>query len=428
MRSRASVLVMLAAVCVFLLSYAFVFPNRTENSENRTLATFDMVFRPEKDSVVYHDSPVERLEAAMSDQFLFREGAVNRYLNILNTSDNLTRSLAGLDTDYSKQEYTFQSVGSYCLIENTGYVMGFPSTEPYNRKRVAKHAGQIGTIQSMIPEMKAYVYFVTQASDTSWFDKYLGTTTPDHYEEIRSALPDGVKSGRLVFSDLEDYMNVHFKTDHHWNHRGARRGYEDVYAMMSGDFDPGERLEPVSEFRASEEGGFVYLGSYGRSLGDMYTYGYDDFSFYEYDFPERDCLVADPSTLEETKVEKIGLYDEYRQGDVSRSVGTDHYIRMYGTAVDSEGNRYNDSDYVFVIRNGEGNGRNLLICGDSYGRALRDPLASNFSTTVYIDYRIIEQVPAEQLLERYGIDTLLICSNSGMWNLAKSCFKLGEGK
>ena len=77
MKYKSSVIIAFAVLLIFLGTYFLPFL-KSANTENRTLATFGMVVRPEKDSVVYRDSPAERLDAALSDQFAFREAAVNR--------------------------------------------------------------------------------------------------------------------------------------------------------------------------------------------------------------------------------------------------------------------------------------------------------------------------------------------------------------
>ncbi|MBO4374638.1 MAG: hypothetical protein J5829_05990 [Lachnospiraceae bacterium] len=258
------------------------------------------------------------------------------------------------------------------------------------------------------------MYFVTQAYDMPWFNDYLGIPVADHFEQISEALPDYVRREHLTYQDPDDYMNIHYKTDHHWNHRGSRRGYEDIYSMMSRDFDMGDMLVPKKENRASGTYDFVYLGSYGRALGELYE-GYDEFSFYEYDLPDRELAVIDPDSLDEMKVSEMGLYDEYEKGKINREIGTDHYIVLYGTSCDTDGNEYGDNEYPFIIRNREGNGKNLLITGDSYDRAMRDELAAHFDTTVYLDRRIYSKIPIDFIIEKYDIDALLLSSQKSLW-------------
>ena len=127
MKSKCSTLVAFGVLLLFLGSY--LFPSlRMASSENRTLATFDMIFHPQRDSVVYRDSPVERAEAALSDQFAFREFAVKQYLRIFNGSENLTAGLVELFSQREELQYALHSVGNYALIEDTGYITLQPST------------------------------------------------------------------------------------------------------------------------------------------------------------------------------------------------------------------------------------------------------------------------------------------------------------
>lgn len=414
MKYKGSAVIVLAILLLLLVSY-FIPALKMESSENRTLATFHMVLHPEANSVVYHESPVERLDAALSDQFSFREVVVKKYLSLFNMSENFTHGIAKLCTKQQDNQYILHTVGNYELIEDTGYITVCPKTDPLDASLVQKRVGQLEYIHENYPDLKMYTYYVTQAFDTSWFNSYIGATAADHYQEIVDALPDYVKSDHLVYQDLNDYMNIHYKTDHHWNNRGARRGYEDIYTMISGDFDLGKMRVPVTENTISETYDFVYLGSYGRALGELYNKGYDDFSFYEYDLPQREAAIINPDTLVEIKVTKIGLYDEYQRGEINKELGTDHYITMYGTARDMDGNEYGDGSYPFVIRNMDGNGKNLIITGDSYGRAVRDALASHFDTTIYLDYRTLSKVPIDYIIEKYDIDALLISSHTSMW-------------
>lgn len=428
MKYRVTPLILLMLSLALLVSYALPFSARSENNENRTLATFGMILNPEKDSVVYRDSPVERLDAALTDQVAGRETLVNAYLNLFNSSENLVSAIRSALGGETNKEYTLKKIGSYVEIADTGYITQQPAGNPLNPEMIAGHTAQLDLLREKYPELKEYVYFVTQAYDTDWFDAYLGMETADHYEDIKAGLPEEVRSCKMVYQDLEDYMNLHFRTDHHWNHRGAQRGYEDIRAMMEKDFEMGPAVQPAEEINASERYGFGFQGSYAKNLGDLYPDGEEDFLFYRYDLPEYECAVVNQDTLKEKKVVEIGIYDRYAEGNIRTTEGTNHYSKLYGTAVDKKDKTYADTKYVFVIRNSEGNGRNLLICGDSYCRAVRDTLASHFSTTVTMDYRLFDNVPIDTLIEQYGIDTLLLCSNRSLWASESYRFIFGEDK
>ena len=426
MRYRGSVILVFTVLILLLVSFFIPDLRNGESSENRSMATFDMVLHPDPDSITYRESPVERLDAALFDQFPYREKFVKRYLSIFNASEGMASSIAKLFLLKVANQYSLTAVGNYQLIEDTNYITVFPPTKPMNPDIVSRRVSQIERLHKEFPDLKFYVYYVSQAFDMPWWESYIGTKTADHYQEILDAVPSYVKCSHLVYRDLDDYMEIHYKTDHHWNHRGAKRGYEDIYAMMSKDFPMGNLLVPVSENHVSETYDFVYLGSYGRGLGELYSGGYDPFSFYEYDYPEETYAVLNSETHEEIEVVCMGIYDEYREGNINKNIGTDHYITMYHIAIGVDGVRYAEQ-YPYIIRNAEGNGRNLLICGDSYNRAMRDLLASNFSTLVYVDYRILKDNPIDYLIKRYNIDTLLISSNTSMWDSEEYLFTFEEG-
>jgi len=415
MRYKGSVIIAFAVLVLILITY--LIPSlKTDNNENRTLATFRMVIHPEKDSIMYRDSPAERLDAALSDQFAYRETVVTRYMKFFNVTENLVYGIKKYLAGEEDLQYTFQVIGNYVTIEDTGYLTEYPSTEPLPEDSLKKHIDQLTYLHDRYPDMKMYVYYVTQAYDTSWFDNYIGTTTAGHAREIADALPAYVEFGHLEYRDFEDYKDIHYKTDHHWNHRGAQRGYENIYAMMRDDFEMGKIRVPVSENPVSDTYDFRFRGSYARALGDLYQGSIDDFAFYEYDLPKRETSRIDPRTRQEISVETIGLNDEYGRGEIIKTKNNDHYIQMYGTARDIEGAAYKDSEYPFVIRNSEGNGRNLLIIGDSYSRAIRDLLASHYLLTVYIDYRVLSVIPVDYVIENYRIDAVLFGSNTSLWN------------
>lgn len=425
MKYRGSAVIVLAILLLCMFSF-FVPSLKMESSENRTLATFDMVLHPQADSVVYHTSPVERLDAALSDQFPFREAVVKKYLSFFNLSENLTHEMAQKFGTKRENQYVLHNIGNYATIEDTDYITYIPGTKSLHTDIVERRMEQLAYVHERFPDMKMYIYFATQAKDTPWFNDYIGATAIDHFQEIAAAAPDYIATNQLSYQDLNDYMQIHYKTDHHWNHRGARRGYEDIYAMLHKDFKLGKILVPTAENNVSETYDFRFLGSFGRSLGELYKGEHDEFSFYEYDFSPSRTAVLDPETLEEIEVASIGLYEEYQKGAISMKTGIDHYIRMYGSARGKDGTLYSDSEYLFVTKCNNRNGKNLLICGDSYARAVRDPLATHFDTTIYMDYRLFSKVPLDYIIERYGVDALVICSNSNMWNQEMYLFTLKE--
>ena len=425
MKHKSGTVSLLVLLVLCLITYMFPSIKMT-SSENRTLASFSMVFKPDPDSIVYRDTPSERLDAALSDQFAFREMVVNGYMSLFNNLESFMRTIFSPLNKKDDLQYTLHPIGNYSLIEDSKYITICPSTEPMNKEIVEKRVEQLELIHKKYPNMRFYTYYVSQAYDTTWFNSYIGASAADHYQEIVDAVPDYVKTGHLIYDNLNDYMNVHYKTDHHWNHRGSRRGYENIYSLMNKDFKLGDMLIPTRENNISASYDFGFLGSYGKSLGDLYNGGYDSFSFYEYSYPEKDMFILDTEQLKEIQVSELGVYDEYNNGSVDKTIGVNHYSELYGKARDETGNYYYDEWCPFIIKNKNGNGKNLLLCGDSYSRAIRDQLASHFDTTFYFDYRICSKIPIDYIIEQYDINVLLISSQTNMWEGEKFLFTFME--
>lgn len=71
--------IIISLTVIFCISsYLWNPQNKISNLEMRTLATFDMVFHPNIDSIVYRKTFIERLEQSLKDQFVFRNIIVKK--------------------------------------------------------------------------------------------------------------------------------------------------------------------------------------------------------------------------------------------------------------------------------------------------------------------------------------------------------------
>ena len=416
----ATVSILMLAIIISAL--CFVPIKKSGGQENRTLATFEMVLNPEVDSVVYRESALERFEEAMTDQFYLRDRAINTYLLIDNWSSKFVNGLWKLVK--SGDEYSFTTIGDYAQIDGSDYIINVPEYGYVDDGKIQIHINQIEQIHDKFPSIRFYSYYVTQANETSWFDEYLGTSVSSVYDQVEMLLPKYVKSDRLKYYNLEDYENCHYASDHHWNHNGVRRGYEDIFSMMQKDLGFSALKTPIKEWSYSDLFDFRYRGSYARRLGELYD-GSDDFSAYEYSLPDRKIYAIDPLTFKEISLKEIGLFDEYTKGEIDNTL--DHYIAYYGRGIPYEGEEvYGEGNAIYMIQNKRPETKhNLLIYGDSYNRALRDVLASHFDTTLYFQRDIMENyddVCIDKLIEKYDIDVFLISGNSSIWTTDEYVF------
>ena len=164
--------VIITFLILFLSFFSYFVPSlKTQSNENRTMATFNMIVNPNRQSIVYNSNPVERLEAALSDQFAFRENFIRVYLNLFNFAENTAVYLTKLLIPSLRNQHTLTSIGKYQTIEDTGYVIEYPATKPLNKEVIQTRMDQLELLHKKYPNLKFYIYYVTQGNETGWFDK-----------------------------------------------------------------------------------------------------------------------------------------------------------------------------------------------------------------------------------------------------------------
>ncbi|MCI8418125.1 MAG: hypothetical protein HFI33_11655 [Lachnospiraceae bacterium] len=174
---RGSVKVCFLLLIIMLISYFVLDDDKSDTFENRTMADFSMVFHPaSKDSVVYKETAVERLEEALKDQFFMREPILYGYITTMDFLAKTTSDVIQIYQKPSKREgqYTYEIIGNYIRIGGTNWISSAPVLENLNSNSIKIHTDQIREIHKMYPDIHFYFYFVTQAYDMEWFDDFLG--------------------------------------------------------------------------------------------------------------------------------------------------------------------------------------------------------------------------------------------------------------
>ena len=98
----------------------------------------------------------------------------------------------------------------------------------------------------------------------------------DFYNAIIKYYPS-YKTSYLAIDSLEDYMNYFYKTDHHWNYKGAYQGYKDIIKMIFGSEE--KVLEPVEEVNLK----YITYGS--KANTKQYFKFKEKFTAYKFDMP-----------------------------------------------------------------------------------------------------------------------------------------------
>ncbi|MCI8418126.1 MAG: hypothetical protein HFI33_11660 [Lachnospiraceae bacterium] len=149
-------------------------------------------------------------------------------------------------------------------------------------------------------------------------------------------MPEYVKTSKLLYYNLEDYQTIHYASDHHWNGEGSRRGYENIYEMISKEQELSPMYLPEEKMNFTNLWGIRYRGSYANRLQELYS-GSDEFSVYRYTLPKREIYAIEPDTGMEIELDELGLWEEYKSGQFCRDTYADHYVTFYGYGKDEQG-------------------------------------------------------------------------------------------
>ncbi len=373
---------------LFFSYSVFVGPNTSENEQlqnfpalrwNDLLAgSFQTQFEQAlKDQISLHNPAVR---ATVRTQALLRR--------TYNGAQSLTRPFD------SRQSLT--PWGAVYRMNGTDWLTGFPYRQDastaagYRRK-----AAEINRLAQQNPKVRVYAYYCSRAEDMNWFDPAEQTERFSYSRLLEQQLDQRIRFDQMKFPDFAEYARLMYKTDHHWNNLGARKGYADLLRMLSADWPLGAAC-PIDY--TQDFGGLKWCGSRAReSALTVPESGMDDFVVDRY-------LLAEHRTFFGEKEMAIGLQEAYDANEINRDPAFDQYLNYFGFESRPIRLEFPDRQY------------NLLIVGDSFARAVRQPLASHFSTTVFINFRILDQVNLQQIIEEYDIDAALFMGQQDAWS------------
>ena len=115
------------------------------------------------------------------------------------------------------------------------------------------------------PELNFYVYYIERLQSSTahplnpYFPEADRGQTFQYFEEH---IPEGLEVGKLSLKTLDDRLKFFYRTDHHWNIRGAWKAYEDVYEMIAPNY-PG--ISPCWSLKDSRN--FPVWDSWDPGLG-----------------------------------------------------------------------------------------------------------------------------------------------------------------
>ncbi len=358
-------------------------------TENREFAVFKMPTWETITETTFQDNTDE----AFADQIIFRDWFMELYQKLNNL---LTRFVYLFMEDDRMMLYPISEDGVFKVGSNGEYLVEFPYliSQSYDQQ-ISGRIQNYNDIQENNPDLAMFLYRVTNARDTHWFDEaneIVGAGT--YYQQwLVENLDPRITYQETFFEDWEDYKEKNYKTDHHWNVYGAYQGYQDIITMIAKEFPQiGTPREPQGSYCSTAQ---FYGSLVKRSNYNLDSSIYDTICDFDYDLPEYTVMVN------KEEVEEFGQRTAYRNNQYDTEKGTNHYREFFG--VDS-------AEVVYDF--GENTGVNLIVISDSYTNAIKPVLSSHFDTTIFIDLRYYlgefgDFFNLKEYMEKYEIDAVL---------------------
>lgn len=334
-------------------------------------------------SSVYDKQIFKKIENYFSDQLFYRDKSINLY-------NKSKRKL----TFFLNQRLTKLNEGEPELTYfDDGYYIIFPKGYKSETELVFANKGyNLTELKNKFPDIPLYVYHVRRIEDTN----LLGGTTLENYgefyhEKFLMNLGSQIKFKNFEIFDENDYKENFYKTDYHWNNRGAYKGYQQIVELIQNDF----KIDDVREIMDEKCFERKMLGNFATILGGSID-SYDNMCIYHlkgignYDYYVDDVLIENASDKEK---------------DLEKS-----YENGY------DFNPYSDYDYLFGGNNlkrlfdfKDPTKPNILIFSDSFANPIKTWLASHFNKTLIIDTRSLkgEKLNLSRIIKDYEIDLIL---------------------
>lgn len=246
----------------------------------------------------------------------------------------------------SSSEYVF-----YNAKDNFYYLINNHNEEDLN-KRVNSQVDFFNSLYESNKNVNLNIYLVPRYEQTKLLNNNLSTYT----DNFKNGLNENINVSKLNIETKEDYINMFYKTDHHWNMYGAYKGYQDIMNMLN------KEAMDLNIKKVNEK---PYYGSLAKS--SLSTLISDD--IYDVDL-NLDYKVTTNGEEAEAKFKPRSI--RYKKGyDFF-----DYYIHYF------------DGQYGFVEYNFDNESDdNLLIFSDSYAWQIDYLIASHYKNTYVVNLR-----------------------------------------
>ena len=311
----------------------------------------------------------DSMEDALSDQIPAAQELKKEY-NTLNSKYIVNILLKEID---AHPETFFEYNDMYFY---KGYILWVPFDLDSCRTEFGETAESFNLAMKNNPDVPFYIYY---GESDAIIDFSKNEKTPV-YEYINSLLdiPED-RIAKFDISDFDTYKELFYKTDHHWNYKGAYKGYQEVMALLGCEE---ELMKPVEEITLP----YSFAGSKSKECGltelkeipTVYKFDYPDYGF------------------------KYGEEEEIISGEIQEFSYELFYGGNYG---------------IMMLDTNRPERENILVIGDSFDNAVLKLIASHYNKTVSIDMRNLddylqgESFNITEFIKANDIDKVLIMAS-----------------
>ena len=364
MRNKIFITIFMIIIIVLPLFILLREQKEFSSLENRVLTKRNDL---SEKSIIKNDFQ-DNLENVLVDQMILGQKMKQYYNYLKNISSS---SLLERIYDNKEENYFIPLGNEVYKLSKSNYLVYKPYSFDKVEKELNNHINNINSIYKKY-NIPVYTFYINKDIDINIYNQV--------NEFMKEKLNKNIKYDymKMINNDNNDYYNLYknyfYKTDHHWNYKGAFEGYKLVSKMFNNnilDYEKEICFENVK-----------FTGSKGKKVGDFSNY--DKFCVYQFNLLEHKVYINGKET-------NYGNKELYYKNRHQNELGTNHYGLYYG------------GDYGEVVYDFNNDKENLLIFSNSYSNAINDLVASSFNKTYVIDLRAYE----EDLGYKFNLDNYI---------------------
>ncbi len=323
-----------------------------------------------------------KIELAFADQIPLSI-TMKKSVNYLTSSIN-NGYVDFVAKNFFRGKYIAVNGGLYKIGGYDNIVYGFGNIEPA-KEILSRKLDNYGTVIRQHPDIKFLIYYIEKDSDIN----FETNQKAGYYEFMNSNIKENnLIVDRFSINSFDEYRDLFYETDHHWNYKGSYKGYCQILSILLPNEKP---LEPVKTINTK----LRFSGSKARTAGTTQS---EIFEAYDFNLPEHKTYI-------DGNLREYGQEELYKNKEISSISYGEYYGGDCGEVIFD----YNQPEK-----------ENLLIIGESHDNAIIKILASNFNKTYAIDLRAYsielgKEFKFNEYIKDKNISKVLFCGSASFY-------------